>query len=452
MSELTHGPLPLLEGGPHDSPAERGYTPENLAGRRNLQQLIQLRWLAVAGQFATILTAEWLLDVQLPITEMLGLLAGLTLFNAACQLRLRQTRGEIGHSELFAGLLVDVSVLTAQLFFSGGVANPFIFLYLLQIAVGAVLLRPAFIWAMVTLTSLCFIALTVWQRPLNLPAMDGSNLSVHYIGGLLICFTLNATLLVIFIHRISHNLRQRDSRLADLRQRAAEEEHIVRMGLLASGAAHELGTPLATLSVILGDWAHMAPFAADPELREEIEEMQFQLQRCKTIVSGILMSAGESRAEGLSQISLHRFMHEQVEHWRASRSGHFLNYKQQSDLPNLPMVSDTALRQMLDNVLDNAAEAAPDRAITLRASCEDERLILRVQDSGPGFSPEMLANFGKPYHSTKGRPGSGLGLFLSLNVARTLGGHIQASNRTEGGAEVRISLPLAALSWKSIHG
>ena len=86
-------------------------------------------------------------------------------------------------------------------------------------------------------------------------------------------FVLNAALLVVFVTRINRNLRERDAQLADLRQRAAEEEHIVRMGLLASGAAHELGTPLATLSVILGDWRRMPDFAADPELAEEIDEM-----------------------------------------------------------------------------------------------------------------------------------------------------------------------------------
>src|SRR4029077_14698827 len=100
-----------------------------------------------------------------------------------------------------------------------------------------------------------------------------------YIQGLLLCFALNAALLVIFITRINRNLRARDARLADLRERASEEEHIVRMGLLASGAAHELGTPLSTLSVILGDWRRMPAIAADPQMLEEIEEMQAQVQR-----------------------------------------------------------------------------------------------------------------------------------------------------------------------------
>ena len=82
----------------------------------------------------------------------------------------------------------------------------------------------------------------------------------------------------------------------------------------------------------------------------------------------------------------------------------------------------------------------------LLADCDGDRLTLRVLDRGPGFSDEMLASFGRPYHSSKGRPGGGLGLFLSVNVARKLGGNVSARNRETGGAEVTIALPLAALA------
>src|SRR6185369_3477403 len=98
-----------------------------------------------------------------------------------------------------------------------------------------------------------------------------------------------------FISRINANLRRRDARLAALRQRAAEEDHIVRMGLLASGAAHELGTPLSSLSVLIGDWKSMPRFADDTDMQEDLEDMEAAIKRCKTIVSGILMSAGEAR-------------------------------------------------------------------------------------------------------------------------------------------------------------
>ena len=421
-----------------------------LLGRNNLLQLVQLRWLAVGGQLATILGVQFGLGAQLPLAEMLALVAALSLFNLATWLRCRTAAGEIANGELFTGLLVDVVLLTALLYYSGGIANPFIFLYLLQIAVGAVLLKPRYIWAVVVLTTACFVWLARWNRPLILPELVGPTLSLHYMGGLMVCFVLNAALLVIFIHRISTNLRQRDARLANLRQRAAEEEHIVRMGLLASGAAHELGTPLATLSVILGDWSHSAPLASDAVLLDEIKTMQLQLQRCKTIVSGILMSAGEARRETTVSTTLHAFLDQLVDEWRSTRPLQVLDYER-TGLPDRPIISDSALKQMIGNVLDNAVDAAPYAPLQLHVASAGQWLTLGVRDAGPGFSAEMLANFAKPYYSTKGRPGSGLGLFLSVNVARTLGGTIKATNRAGGGAEVVVRLPLASLTLRERH-
>lgn len=426
---------------------------EILAGRNNLLQLVQLRWLAVVGQLATILGIELVLGAELPLIEMLALVAVLCVFNLASWLRWHTAASDISNGELFTGLLVDVAVLSALLYYSGGIANPFIFLYLLQVAVGAVLLKRRYIWAMVGLTSLCFVVLTIWNRPLILPNLVGPSLSLHYIGGLLVCFMLNAALLVTFIHRIGRNLRQRDARLSDLRQSAAEQEHIVRMGLLASGAAHELGTPLATLSVILGDWSHSAPLSSDLVLSDEIKMMQLQLQRCKTIVSGILMSAGEMRAEASVATTLHAFLDQLVDEWRRARPTKVLDYVRDG-LIDRPMLSDAALKQMVGNVLDNGIDAAPSTPLTFRVECTDYWLTLIVRDAGPGFDPEMLKNFAKPYHSTKGRLGGGLGLYLSANVARTLGGTIQANNLSGGGAEVVVKLPLSSLTLRErkVHG
>jgi two-component system sensor histidine kinase RegB len=135
-----------------------------------------------------------------------------------------------------------------------------------------------------------------------------------------------------------------------------------------------------------------------------------------------------------------------VAHWRATRPAQALEYRR-DDLPDLPIISDTALKQMIDNVLDNALEAAPESPLRLMVTCDDdEHLSLRVLDEGPGFAATMLERLGKPYQSSKGRPGGGLGLFLSVNVARTLGGTITARNRPEGGAEVLITLPLESLT------
>lgn len=425
------------------SPSLAAVGPDQAAGLKNLQQLIQLRWMALVGQIATVEVAYHVMDVPIPLPTMHLVLAGLGAFNLLSLLRCR-TRLPVTSAELLLTLLVDVGGLTALLYLSGGATNPFVFLFLLQVILGAVLLPVWATWVMVGVTTLCFGGLAVLAVPLSLPLDHYRGLSSPYTMGMLICFLLNAALLVTFITRIVGNLRERDTRLAMLRQRAAEEEHVVRMGLLASGAAHELGTPLSTLAVILGDWAHLPHFSSEPELADDVAEMQAQVARCKAIVSGILLSAGKARGESSSETTVCDFLDNVVQAWRERRSCNGLHYLNAFG-EDLPMVADSAIQQMIGNVLDNALEASPE-AVWFEARREDDTLVLTVWDQGPGFALELLPQIGKPYQSTKGRPGGGLGLFLVFNVARTLGGDVTVGNLPEGGAQVRIALPLSAIT------
>jgi two-component system sensor histidine kinase RegB len=295
-----------------------------------------------------------------------------------------------------------------------------------------------------------FIWLTAFYQDIFLLREQGGNFARLHIQGMFICFVLSATLLVLFITRINRNLRARDAHLARLRQQSAEEDHIVRMGLLASGAAHELGTPLATLSVILNDWQHMPTLKETPELSQEIVEMQAQVERCKTIVSGILMSSGEARGEGTLRTTVNAFVDGLATEWRASRSPTRFEYANAFG-KDAAIVSDTALKQVIFNLFDNALEASPNLVEVGVRRTEDD-LVITVSDEGPGFSEEMLAEFGKPYRSSKGRPGGGLGLFLVVNVVRKLGGVIAAENTAGKGAIVTLTLPLASLSPGGNHG
>lgn len=415
----------------------------SMASHRNMLQLIQLRWLAVLGQLVTICVVMLGMGIQLPLPPMLEVLICQIAFNIASLLRWRE-RSLVTQRELFVSLLVDVALLGAQLYFTGGTTNPFVSLFLLQVILGTVLLEPRLSLSLAGIILACLCVLALFSRPLAWPPDPHHGLASRYIQGMLLSFALNAGLLVLFMSRIQANLRRRDGRVALLRQRAAEQEHIIRMGLLASGAAHELGTPLATLSVILGDWRRMPQFARDPELNAEIVEMEAQLLRCKSIVSGILMSAGEARGEAAQATTLQAFLDGAVADWRGRRVGATLEYRPALG-DALAVVADAALRQMISNVLDNAFEASPQRLI-LEAVRSGGELRIVVRDHGPGFLPGMLANFGKPYQSSKGRPGGGLGLFLVVNVAHTLGGTVEACNLPQGGAEVQIRLPLAAIA------
>lgn len=416
--------------------------PATDAGRRNMWLLIQLRWIAVGGQLVTIALVHFGMGVRLPLAPLLLAPLVLTALNLA-SVPLLQRRAPLTNRELTAALLADVAALAWQLHFSGGLANPFASLFVLQIVLGAMLLKPWSSWAIAAAAGVALGLIAIAPVPLALPPRFDHPFRLYLIGSL-VCFALIAILLVLFVARISRNLSERDAALASARQRAAEEDHIVRMGLLASGAAHELGTPLSSLSVILGDWQRMPALAGDPDLAEDIAEMQAAVARCKAIVGGILLSAGEARGIAPEFTTVRRFVDAIVADWRASRLPGTLDYVDAFGA-DVPIVSDLALRQVIGTVIDNAAEASPDWiGITCRR--EREALVIEVADRGPGFAPGMLETFGQPYRSTKGRPGGGLGLFLLVNVLRKFGGEASASNRPQGGALVRIQLPLAAIA------
>ena len=426
-------------------PSSPAALPETDAGRRNMRLLVQLRWLAVGGQLLTIELVHNFMGIKLPLEPMLAAIGVLALINLT-SLPLLNRRTGITNSELTVALLIDVAALAWQLQFSGGLANPFASLFLLQIVLGAILLKPVSSWGIVAAALFALGLLTINPVPLALPDPYHADPMGLYLKGSLVCFLLIAILLVAFVTRVSRNLRDRDAALAAIRQRAAEEDHIVRMGLLASGAAHELGTPLSSLSVLIGDWKRLPQLAGDRELQEDLGDMDAAVQRCKTIVSGILMSAGEARGIAPEVTTMRAFLQGIVGDCRTAWRNVTLDYDDRFG-QDLPIVSDPALRQVIGNVIDNAAEASSE-SIGVSAARKDDMLVLEVMDDGPGFTPDMLEGFGQPYRSTKGQAGRGLGLFLLVNVLRKMGGQATAENRPSGGAKVRIQLPLSTLAYE----
>jgi two-component system sensor histidine kinase RegB len=415
---------------------------QDTTNRKNMLLLIQLRWIAVVGQIATIAIVQVALGIVLPLGTMAVVLAALVLLNGLSYLWLRG-RTEVSNRALLLALMLDVIALTVQLYLSGGASNPFTGLYLLQVTLAAVLLDVAFAWTIVVLAAIGFLILTQFNLPLVLTRAGAPDLFTLHIFGTLVCFVLDAVLLVFFLIRITGNLRSRDARLAALKHQAAEEDLIVRMGLLASGAAHELGTPLASVAVILGDWRRMPEVRRNPELSADIDEMQAAIERCKAIVTGILKSAGEARGDAPTVTTVNTFLADIVKEWQTAMPGATLRYRNTLD-EDVPIVADSTLKQIVFNLLDNAYEASP-QWIQLTAAREGETLSLEVRDSGAGFPPEMLEHLGTPYQSTKGR-GGGLGLFLVVNVVRKFGGSVTARNLPDRGAAVALSLPLEALT------
>jgi len=410
---------------------------------RNVLLLMQLRWIAVIGQLVTIVVVAQGFEARLPLMPLL--LAPLLLivinFLTASVLRRRKA---FSQGEMVTALLIDVAALCWQLYHSGGATNPFTFLFLLQIVIGAVVLPPRWSWVIALVACLAMVLLTFTYVPLDLPERHAANQFHLYQLRSLFCFVLAAVLLVFFVVRLDRNRRESDQALEAMRQQAAEEDHIIRMGLLASGAAHELGTPLSSMSVILGDWAHLPEIAESAELGDDLAVMRTELDRCKTIVSGILVSAGDLRGTNPRVSSLRTLFGELAAEWQARTDGE-LRLVDRLD-HDVAVVADPGIRQVIGNVIDNALEVSPDRVV-LEIAREGEHLVISVSDEGPGFAPEILPRVGQPYASTKGRDGGGLGLFLVFNVVRKFGGQVHVENREGGGATVQLALPLAAIAY-----
>lgn len=417
--------------------------PSRLPGRspqeaviENMRLLNQLRWIAVAGQLLAILVAHYALGLRLPFAEMLSIVGLLALGNLLFTLTLR--KAWIVPGELMLALLLDMAALTAQLYLSGGVENPFVSLYLLQIVLGAILLPAWRAWVLVGVSVFAFVFLTFDHRPLHLPAVFAGRLDLRILGEE-IAFVMVAVLLVAFMSRISRNLRARDAYVAELRQRAAEEDSIVRMGLFASGAAHELGTPLSSLSVLVGDWQRHPSFEADPQLREELGDARRAVERCREIVSDILDTSGLPRGEAMGSVAAADLLDGLVADWIILHVDIPLR-TEFAGIEEARVPAEPALRQALWSLLENAGEASPS-SVELTAEVKAEQLVVGIADRGQGFSRKQLDQLGQVGRSRKGA-GHGVGLFLAANVARRLGGSLSASNRPEGGAMVQLALPL----------
>ncbi|MET1754142.1 ATP-binding protein [Novosphingobium sp. RD2P27] len=408
------------------------------ASIENMRQLIQLRWLAVIGQLIAILAVHFLLRVELPLAPMIAIVGLLAFANFLFRLRVR--RSWIVSGELVLALLLDMAALTAQLYLSGGATNPFISLYLVQVVLGAILLQAPLAWLLVASSCVCTAFLSIHYRPLVFPAEFSDDATVLLMSGSWISFVMVAVLLVLFSTRITRNLRARDAYAAELGQRAVEEDGIVRMGLFASGAAHELGTPLSTLAVLIADWQRHPVILGDKQFAEELEEAQAELGRCKQIVSNILHSAGRSRGEAMGSASAEALLESIAAEWRIVHPS--VPLKHSFDWTGTPAVAaEPALRQAIWSLLDNAAEASPAGVLLLGEVIDDEFLMVTIADRGIGFSPQQLERIGALNQTTK-NAGHGVGLFLAGTVARRLGGKLEASNRLGGGAEVRLTLPI----------
>ncbi|OHC71656.1 MAG: hypothetical protein A3H93_11985 [Rhodocyclales bacterium RIFCSPLOWO2_02_FULL_63_24] len=403
--------------------------------RLNLRRVVILRWWLLAAVLLAVASAPTLLDIDLPALPMLTAVVLMAGFNAYVRWRMRSDE-LVDANELFGQLCIDLTALAILLYLSGGAANPLISFLLVPVAVAALSL-PGRLTAAVALLAVALYSLLMWQF-LPLSVADAERAARLHLAGMWLSFVVSAAMIAWFVARMTASIRERDSRLAAAREQALRDERVVALGALAAGAAHELGTPLATIAVVVGELEREV--FQNAEVHADLALVREQVAICKRIVSDMAARAGAVRSEQLQTQDAALWLQGVRTRWQAMRprAGSRLTLAANSRAPRI--VTEATLEQALVNLLNNAADAS-DAEIEIRLSWDAEKLEIAIEDAGPGFPVEVLRQAGRqPLASRHG--GSGIGLMLAFSAVERMGGRIVLDNRPDGG-RVRIELPLA---------
>ncbi|MCB1496414.1 MAG: ActS/PrrB/RegB family redox-sensitive histidine kinase [Bauldia sp.] len=425
-------------------------TASDLTGHSlRLETLVRLRWLAVAGQTAAVFFAHLVLGFPLPLALCLGLIGLSALLNIGLGLRYPASQRLRGGAAFWL-LAYDILQLGGLLLLTGGLDNPFAILLLVPVIVSATTLAPRptmLLGAMVIATA---TLLAVWHWPL--PWYPGETLALPPIfsAGVWIALVSACAFTGIYAFRVTEEARQLARALNETEMVLAREQHLSALDGLAAAAAHELGTPLATIALVAKELERELP--ADSPHGEDISLLKSQAQRCRDILTKLTSLSSELDHPHTHQ-PLSHLIEELVEPYRDCAVE--IAVAPSSGAGTEPVGRrNPAIIQGLANLVENAIDFASKR-VDIATKWTPDDVTVTIADDGPGFAPGILERIGEPYVTTRGRSvdnrtderagGLGLGLFIAKTILERTGARLTMANRErpERGAIVRITWPRA---------
>ena len=416
--------------------------------------LVSLRWVAVGGQLITIAVVKLLLGVDLPLRELLAVIAFVAATNLGLQLwlrlrppsALRRELDHYGHLALALPMAIDLLSLTVLLYLSGGPKNPFVVIYFVNVALAAIVLPDRWAWALTGLAAGCSTALFFQYRPileLEHPVSAGPGGLTIGQQGLLVALTTCAMVVTYFITRVTRELRQREAELRVAEQQRARSERLEALATLAAGAGHELASPLSTIAVIANDLTHHLEGTEVPSsVIEDVSLIRSELDHCRAVLDRMSRDAGQAAGEELGPIRVQDMVREVLEGLRHQQRVRLLGMETLGHARILAPLEGLAqaVRGVVQNALDASDEAQP---VEMELARDGDTLSINVRDRGRGMPPEVLARVGEPFFTTKETgKGMGLGLFLTRNVIERLGGTLELQSQVGLGSTAEIRLPL----------
>lgn len=425
------------------------FTPSRVrpgASRLRLQTLVRLRWLAVAGQAAAVLGVYVGLGFPLPLGPCLALIALSAWLNIFLAIRFRANLRLRNRYALFL-LSYDVLQLTGLLYLTGGLQNPFAFLFLVPATVSASTLPLRRTLVVGVLTFVCISFLLVYSQPLPWYPDRQLDLPNLYLVGMWTALVCGLVFNSIYAWRVSEETRRMSDALAATEMVLAREQQLSALDGLAAAAAHELGTPLATIALVAKELKReMAD--ADPHA-EDFELLHSQAERCRAILRTLAQRQDEDDVV-FARLRLGVMIEEIVDPLRAGQTAIRVHLKPGRDGTEPVFPRNPAILYGLGNLLDNAADFAAS-TVDVTAEWNGRTVAVVVEDDGPGFAQEIIDKLGEPYVTTRRsgrglrkpgppREGMGLGFFIAKTLLERSGASVMLANRpTPGhGAIVRV--------------
>ncbi len=407
--------------------------------------LLQLRWLSVTAMVLAALVSPLLLGPSELMVRLLIYAALIGLVNLGFQL----ADSTLGVAEAprffspFVQLSFDLLAWGGYIFLSGGATNPLISLFLPLVAIGALILTPRQAWLLALGAILIYSFLWYFYVPLHIA--DFARAGTLHLFGMWLVFALSAVLVVGFILQLSDGIRRRDRELTAAREQAIRDDWLITLGSQAAGAAHELGTPLASLNVLADDL--LDDDRLPPALTADVQAMKTEIRRCKETLSQLTTRADQALAGQAPTQPAVDWLRRLLEVWQSRHPALVVAWDLGQNLNDHLLPADVALEQALTHLLDNARKAGASR-IQVRADVERDWLVVGIQDDGRGMPPAALDAFARrqPLDSTAGL---GVGLLLGRAAIERRGGSLTFNavdlRSVEGrGTLVELRLPLLA--------
>lgn len=416
-----------------------------------LQTLVRLRWVAVIGQLGAVLVVRFGLGFDLPLAACLGVIAVSGWLNAYLSLRWRPTH-RLADRSAAALLAYDILQLAALLWLTGGLQNPFAFLFLVPVTVSATSLPRTMTVALGVLALGLASLLAVEHQPL--PWHGELVLPTLYLAGLWAALISGTIFSALYAGRLALEARQMQEALVATETVLAHAQQLSALDGLAAAAAHELGTPLSTIALVAKELKREFPDAA-PRIAEDLDLLNSQALRCREILSRL--SNREAQADTMLQrLRLTVMLEEIIEPLRGA--GVVIRVETAAgEGPEPVLMRNPAVLYGLTNLLENAVDFARSQ-VEIEARWSADLVSLTIRDDGPGFSEEIYARLGDPFvtsrkgHETAepgaGHEGMGLGFFIAKTLLQRSGAVVSLSNRKppQHGAVVHVAWPPAALA------